>query len=102
MLPGFRATLNITLLWVSLIVLLPLAALALRPWELGLDGLWRSLTEPRVVAALRLSFGAAALAAFINLPFGLLIAWVMARHRSQGTTSPTIASAICSVCPYHV
>jgi sulfate/thiosulfate transport system permease protein len=83
-LPGFRATLSITLLWVSLIVLLPLVALALRPWELGLDGLWRSLTEPRVVAALRLSFGAAALAALINLPFGLLIAWVMARYRFPG------------------
>jgi sulfate transport system permease protein len=83
-LPGFRATLSITLLWVSLIVLLPLAALALRPWELGLDGLWRSLTEPRVVAALSLSFGAAALAALINLPFGLLIAWVMARYRFPG------------------
>jgi len=83
-LPGFRATLSITLLWVSLIVLLPLTALALRPWELGLEGLWRSLTEPRVLAALRLSFGAAALAALINLPFGLLIAWVIARYRFPG------------------
>ena len=58
-LPGFAPTLGITLLWLSLIVLLPLAALALRPWELGMLGVWHSITEPRVLAALRLSFGAA-------------------------------------------
>lgn len=83
-LPGFGLTLGITLTWVSLIVLLPLAALALRPWELGISGLWHSLTEPRVLAALRLSFGAATLAAAINVPLGLLIAWVMVRYRFAG------------------
>jgi sulfate transport system permease protein len=83
-LPGFGLTLGLTLTWASLIVLLPLAALALRPWELGVDGLWRSLTEPRVLAALRLSFGAATLAAAINVPLGLLIAWVMVRYRFPG------------------
>ena len=80
-LPGFGLTLGVTLGWLSLIVLLPLTALALRPWELGLDGLWRSVTEPRVLAALRLSFGGAALAAMIDTPLGLLIAWVMVRYR---------------------
>jgi sulfate transport system permease protein len=83
-LPGFGLTLGLTLTWVSLIVLLPLAALALRPWELGLSGVWHSLTEPRVLAALRLSFGAATLAAAINVPLGLLIAWVMVRYRFPG------------------
>jgi sulfate transport system permease protein len=83
-LPGFGLTLGLTLTWVSLIVLLPLAALALRPWELGVSGLWHSLTEPRVLAALRLSFGAATLAAAINVPLGLLIAWVMVRYRFPG------------------
>jgi sulfate transport system permease protein len=83
-LPGFALTLGVALTWVSLIVLLPLAALALRPWEQGLTGVWASLTEPRVVAALRLSFGAAALAAAINVPLGLLIAWVMVRYRFPG------------------
>jgi len=83
-LPGFGLTLGITLTWVSLIVLLPLSALMLRPWELGISGLWHSLTEPRVLAALCLSFGAATLAAAINVPLGLLIAWVMVRYRFPG------------------
>ncbi|MDR3529231.1 MAG: sulfate ABC transporter permease subunit CysT [Rhodopila sp.] len=83
-LPGFGLTLGLTLTWISLIVLLPLAALVLRPWELGISGIWHSLTEPRVLAALRLSFGAAALAAAINVPLGLLIAWVMVRYRFPG------------------
>ena len=56
----------------------------MRPWELGLAGVWHSVTEPRVLAALRLSFGAAALAAAVNVPFGLLVAWVMVRYRFPG------------------
>ena len=83
-LPGFAPTLGITLLWLSLIVLVPLASLALRPWELGITGVWHSITEPRVLAALRLSFGAAIIAAAVNVPFGLLIAWVMVRYRFPG------------------
>jgi sulfate/thiosulfate transport system permease protein len=83
-LPGFSLTFGITLLWLSLIVLLPLAALILRPWELGLAGVWHSITGPRVLASLRLSFGVAALAAVVNVPFGLLVAWVMVRYRFPG------------------
>jgi sulfate transport system permease protein len=83
-LPGFGATLGVTMVWLSLIVLIPLAALVLRPWELGVSGFWHSITDPRVLAALRLSFGAATLAAAVNVPFGLLIAWVMVRYRFPG------------------
>jgi sulfate transport system permease protein len=83
-LPGFGVTFGITLVWVSLIVLVPLAALTLRPWELGLEGVWRAVTEPRALAALRLSFGTAALAAVLNVPIGLLVAWVMTRYRFPG------------------
>ena len=54
-LPGFVPTFALTSFWLSLIVLLPLAALVLRPWELGALGVWQSVTEPRVLAALRLS-----------------------------------------------
>ncbi len=83
-LPGFTPALTITLAWVSMIVLLPMASLALRPWELGVAGVWHAVTEPRVLAALRLSFGASALAAAFNVPFGLLVAWVMVRYRFPG------------------
>ncbi|RYE97776.1 MAG: sulfate ABC transporter permease subunit CysT [Oxalobacteraceae bacterium] len=83
-LPGFRLSLGVTLTWLSLIVLIPLIALALRPWSLGFAGLWHAISEPRVLAALRLSFGAAGLAALLNVPLGLLIAWVMVRYRFPG------------------
>ncbi|RAI60914.1 sulfate ABC transporter permease subunit CysT [Roseicella frigidaeris] len=82
--PGFGLSLGITLLWLGLIVLLPLATLLVRPWELGLAGVWDSVTEPRVLAALRLSFGAALLAAAIDLPLGLLLAWAITRLRFPG------------------
>jgi sulfate/thiosulfate transport system permease protein len=83
-LPGFDLALGTTLLWLSAIVLVPLSALALRPWELGLTGLIQSLAEPRILAALRLSFGGALLAAALNVPLGLLIAWVLTRYEFPG------------------
>jgi sulfate transport system permease protein len=83
-LPGFPLALGITLGWVGLIVVIPLAALALRPWEIGLGGIWRELTDDRVVAALRLSFGLSALAALLNAIFGLLIAWTLVRFEFPG------------------
>jgi sulfate/thiosulfate transport system permease protein len=83
-LPGFRLSLSLAMLWLSAIVLLPMATLFLRPWELGAAGVWASITEPRVLAALKLSFGAAALAAVINVPIGLLTAWVIVRLRFPG------------------
>jgi len=61
-------------------VLVPLAALVLRPWELGFQGFFDAVTAPRVLAALRLSFGGAAIAAAINGFFGLIVAWVMVRY----------------------
>jgi sulfate/thiosulfate transport system permease protein len=82
--PGLGLSLGITLTWVSLLVLLPLAALAVRPWEHGPAWLLRSLTQPRALAALRLSFGTALLAAFICTLAGLLLAWVLARVRPPG------------------
>jgi sulfate transport system permease protein len=83
-LPGFGVSLGITLAYLGLIVVLPLAALALRPWELGAAGVWHALTEPRVAAALRLSFGLSALAALLNAPLGLLIAWTLTRYAFPG------------------
>ena len=73
-----------TLAWLGLIVLVPLAALAIRPWELGLAGVAQALAEPRVLAALRLSFGAALLATAIATPLGLVLAWAVTRYRFPG------------------
>ena len=83
-LPGFGLSLGVTLAWLSLIVLVPLSALALRPWELGVSGVIRALSDARVLAALRLSFGSALLSALANLPLGLLVAWVLVRMRFPG------------------
>jgi len=83
-LPGFGLALGLTLAWLTAIVLIPLTALAIRPWELGVSGVWATLTEPRVLAALRLSFGTSAAAALVNAPLGLLVAWVLVRYRFPG------------------
>jgi sulfate transport system permease protein len=82
--PGFGLTLGFTLGYLSLIVLLPLAALALRSASLGWDEFWRLATDERTVAALRISFGISAAAAAINAAFGLLVAWVLVRYRFPG------------------
>jgi sulfate transport system permease protein len=80
-LPGFGLTLGFTLFYLSVIVLLPLAALVARPWSLGLHGLLAVIETPRALAALRVSFGTALIAAAINAVFGLIVAWVMVRYR---------------------
>ncbi len=80
-LPGFGLTLGYTLTYLGLIVLLPLAALILRPAELGWAGFWEVVSAPRVLAALEVSFGAAFVGACINAIFGLLTAWVLVRYR---------------------
>ncbi|MFZ4652561.1 MAG: sulfate ABC transporter permease subunit CysT, partial [Rubrivivax sp.] len=79
MLPGFGLTLGFTLLYLGLVVLVPLSALVLKTLGLSLAPFWEAVTAPRVLASLRLSFGAALLAAAINVFFGLLIAWVLVR-----------------------
>ncbi|HEX7885305.1 MAG TPA: sulfate ABC transporter permease subunit CysT [Phenylobacterium sp.] len=83
-LPGFPLAMGWTLTYLGLVVLLPLIALILRPWEVGLSGVWATLTDPRVLASLRLSFGAAFLAALTNVPLGLLVAWTLTRYEFPG------------------
>jgi sulfate/thiosulfate transport system permease protein len=83
-LPGFRLSLGITLVYLTLIVLLPLTALALRPWEIGFDGIWKTLTDERVAAALKISFGISLAAALLNAPLGLMLAWTLTRYRFPG------------------
>ncbi len=80
-LPGFGLSLGFTLTYLSLIVLIPVAALLLRPWTIGFSGFIAAVTMPRVLAALELSFGTAALAAVINAVLGFVIAWTLERYR---------------------
>lgn len=82
--PGFGLALGLTLSALSLIVLLPLAALVLRAVDIGPSAFFDIATDPRTMAALRLSFGGALIAALINTVFGLLIAWVLVRYRFPG------------------
>jgi len=82
--PGFGLSLGFTLFYLSAIVLIPLAALVIRPWSAGFDGFWHIVTDHRVIAALRLSFGASAIAAGLNAVFGLVVAWVLVRYRFPG------------------
>lgn len=79
-LPGFGLSLGYTLLYLSLIVLVPLAAIVMKTTDLGWPAFWAIAESPRVQAALRLSFGAAAIAALFNAFAGLLVAWVLARY----------------------
>lgn len=83
-LPGFGLALGLTLTALSLIVLIPLAALVLRAVAVGPQAFFEIATDPRTLAALRLSFGTALIAAAINAVFGLLIAWVLVRYRFPG------------------
>ena len=83
-LPGFGLSLGFTLFYLSAIVLIPLLALVIRPFELGWDGFWAAISTPRVLASLRLSFGMAAAAAVIDSVFGFIIAWVLVRYRFPG------------------
>lgn len=83
-LPGFGLSLGIALAALSLIVLIPLAGLVVRAAVAGPAEIWAIATSPRVLAALRLSFGAALLAACVNAVFGLLIAWILVRYDFPG------------------
>jgi sulfate transport system permease protein len=82
--PGYGLTLGYTLTYLSLIVLIPLAGLLLRPVGLGWQGFWNVVSAPRVVAALELSFGAALVAAVVNAVFGGIVAWVLVRYEFPG------------------
>ncbi len=83
-LPGFGLTLGYTLLYLGLIVLLPLAALVTRAAGLGRWGFWSVVTEERVLAAFRVTFGCAFVGAAVNAVFGSIVAWTLVRYRFPG------------------
>jgi sulfate transport system permease protein len=83
-LPGFNIGLGFTLAYLSLIVLIPLSAAFFKTFTLTGEAFVAQVTAPRVLASLRLSFGAALIAAVINAFFGMLVAWVLVRYRFPG------------------
>lgn len=83
-LPGFNLAIGFTLLYLSLVVLIPLSAAFIRAAELTWSEFWAVATTPRVMASYRLTFGASFIAALINAIFGLLIAWVLVRYQFAG------------------
>lgn len=83
-LPGFGLSLGYTLSYLSLIVLVPLAAVFIRTSSLSLEQFWNLVTTPRVVASYKLSFGASLAAAAINAVFGLMLAWSLVRYTFPG------------------
>ena len=83
-LPGFGLTLGYTLMYLSVIVLIPLSALFFKTFTLTWPEFWAAVSSPRVVASYRLTFGASFLAATVNVFFGLLVAWVLVRYSFPG------------------
>src|SRR5688500_8260456 len=83
-LPGFGLTMGLSWLYLGLIVLLPLSGLFLKTFTLSWAQFFETVASPRVLAAYRLSFGTAFLAALLNAVFGLLVAWVLVRYRFPG------------------
>jgi sulfate transport system permease protein len=82
--PGFGLSLGFTLFYLALIVLIPLSAVFLKTFTLSWAAFWSAVTSERVVASYRLTFGASLIAAFINVIFGGIVAWVLVRYRFPG------------------
>ena len=83
-LPGFGLTMGLTLTWLSVIVLIPLAGLFLKTLELSPDQFWAIVASRRTLNALKISFGLAFAAACVNLMMGTIVAWALVRYRFPG------------------
>ncbi|QPK63501.1 sulfate ABC transporter permease subunit CysT [Methylomonas sp. LL1] len=82
--PGFRPALGFTVFYLTLIVLIPLCAMLLKTLQLSLDQFWAIMTNPRVLASFRVSFGAALMAAAVAALLGFIIAWCLVRYPFPG------------------
>ena len=82
--PGFNLSMGITLVYLSLIVLIPLSAVFLKTFTMTWDAFWTAVTSDRVVASYKLTFGASLIGAVINVFFGGIVAWVLVRYRFPG------------------
>jgi sulfate transport system permease protein len=83
-LPGFRLSLGFTLVYLSLLILIPLSAAFFKTFTLTWAQFWAAVASPRVVAAYKLTFGASLAAAVINAVFGFIVAWVLVRYKFPG------------------
>lgn len=83
-LPGFGLSLGYTLIYLSLIVLIPISAVFIKTFEMTFQEFWHAVASPRVVASYKLTFGASLLAAAINVVFGSLLAWAITRYTFPG------------------
>ena len=83
-LPGFGLAMGFTVVYLSLIVLIPLSALFIKTASLTWEEFWRTIAAPRVVASYRLSLWASLVSSLINMVFGLLTAWVLVRYTFPG------------------
>ena len=83
-LPGFGLTMGLTLTWLSLLILIPLAGLFVKTAELSPAQFFDTVTSPRTLHALKISFGLAFAAALVNLAAGLIIVWALVRYRFPG------------------
>ncbi len=82
--PGFGLSMGFSITYMSLIILIPLAALFIKAAGLGLGEWWNLLTDPRLLAATKLTFGASAAAAAVSMVLGLLVTWVLVRYEFPG------------------
>ena len=83
-LPGFGLTMGYTVFYLSVIVLIPLAGLFVRAFEMPLAEFWRLAMTDRALAAYKLTFGASLIAALANAVFGVIVAWVLVRYEFPG------------------
>src|SRR5260370_7600778 len=83
-LPGFGLTMGLNLTWLSVIILIPLAGLFLKTFELSFDQFWGIVTSRRTLNALKLSFGLSFAAARVNLVMGTIIVWALVRYHFPG------------------
>lgn len=83
-LPGFGITLGFSLIYLSLLVLVPLGGLLLYTAQMSWESFWQTITDPQVVASYKLSFGASFVAALLNTFFGLILSWILVRYQFVG------------------
>lgn len=84
LLPGFGLTMGVSLFYITLIILLPIAAMLLKVAGMGLPEFWRIISSRRAIAAYQITFSSAFYATLINGTVGLLLAWVLTRYRFPG------------------